>query len=501
MSTYETFLAKVNEQHDVQKAAQLMMWDREVVMPKGGHKERAQQIATLSRLAHEMRTSEAFAELIESTSAELADADPDSTEVRLVKLVERQVTRYRALPSDYVNRSSMASSEARVAWIEARAENDFAKFQPHLETMIELNQEKASLFGYENEAYDALLDEYEHGMTSAEVRTLFDAVKAATKPLLDAIMERGAEVDDSLLHQPYPIDKQQAYARYIATAVGYDFDRGHLGTVVHPFASNFSRNDARITSRWYDNFVSPGLFGTLHESGHAMYEQGTDPDFSRTPLARGSSLGLHESQSRAIENLVGRTLGFWQKHFPKLQETYPEQLGEHDAEAFWRAINKVQPSFIRVEADELTYNFHIILRFELEQAMLNGDLAAADLPTAWNDKMQSLLGIVPPSDTLGCLQDVHWTRPGFGYFPTYALGNLYGTQFVEAMRAQNPSIQADLENGEITQFVQWMRDNIHVHGSRFTPREIVLKATGKPLGHQPFVNYVTKKFSAIYALD
>lgn len=501
MSNYTQFLAEVNEQSDILKAAQLMSWDREVNMPQGGQEERALQLATLSRLLHKRGTSDQFGALLEDVSAELKEADPDSDEVRLVQLVKRQFDRARALPLDYVQRSSMASSKARVAWMEARNENDFAKFQPHLETVIELCQELVEYFGYEDEKYDALLDLYERGMKSAEVRSLFDTVKAATVPLLEAIVERGKPVDDALLRQPFPVDKQMEFARYIAESVGYDFNRGHLGTVVHPFATSFSRNDARITSRWYPEFINPGLFGTLHESGHAMYEQGTSPAFSRTPLARGGSLGLHESQSRAIENIIGRTLGFWNKHFPKLQQTFPTQLGNHTAEQFWRAINKVQPSYIRVEADELTYNFHIILRFELEQAMLNGDLLAADLPTAWNDKMKELLGVVPPTDTLGCLQDVHWTRPGFGYFPTYALGNLYGSQFVEAMKAQNPTIEADIQQGNTTQFVGWMGENIHQHGSKFTPREIVQKATGKLLTPEPFIRYVTDKFSQLYELD
>jgi carboxypeptidase Taq len=367
--------------------------------------------------------------------------------------------------------------------------------------IVALCQEMAELYGYEDEKYDALLDKYEPDMKTAEVRAVFNAVKEELTPLSQAIATRESAVDDSLLHQDYPIDKQKEFARYIAEAVGYDFERGHLGTVVHPFATSFSRNDARITTRWYPDFINPSLFGTLHESGHAMYEQGTHPDLSRTPLARGTSLGIHESQSRMIENLVGRNRGFWQAHFPRLQSLFPDQLGQHTSEDFYRAINKVQPSFIRVEADELTYNLHIILRFELEQAMLNGELVVADLPTAWNDKMQALLGIVPPTDSEGCLQDVHWSRPGFGYFPTYALGNLYAAQFWQTAVSQHPEIMDELAEGRTDTLVGWLGDNIHQHGRKFTPTELVERVTGRPLSHQPFVSYVTEKFTDLYGLN
>jgi carboxypeptidase Taq len=262
-----------------------------------------------------------------------------------------------------------------------------------------------------------------------------------------------------------------------------------------------SRDDARITARWYENFLAPALFGTLHESGHAMYEQGTHPDLSRTPLARGTSMGIHESQSRMVENVIGRSLGFWQRHFPRLQETFPEQLGDETADAFHKAVNKVQPSLIRVEADEVTYNLHIMLRFELEQAMLNGDLKAADLPAAWNDKMQELIGVVPPNNSDGCLQDIHWSSPSFGYFPTYALGNLYAAQFFEAALEQNPSIKEEYENGRVDGLMNWLGENVHQHGRKYTPDELILRATGKPLTHEAFTRYIWDKFSNLYDLE
>lgn len=500
MTHYTQLLEKVYEINDLSKASAVLSWDREVNMPKAGTAERIQQMTTLQQVVHRLSTADALGELIEKASAELNGVDPDGVEKRLLRLLARNFARARKLPDEFVRRMALISGVARQAWAEAREQSDFAHFRPHLEQIVALCREMAELYGYQEEKYDALLDLYEEGAKTAEVRAVFAAVAEATVPLLQAIVERGRPIDDSLLHQPFPVEAQQAFARYIASAVGYDFARGHLGTVVHPFATSFSRNDARITSRWYPNFLNPGLFGTLHESGHAMYEQGTDPAFSRTPLARGASMGLHESQSRTIENIVGRSLGFWRVHYPKLQEHFPQQLGAHPVEAFYRAINKVQPSFIRVEADELTYNLHIVLRFELEQALLNGDLEAADLPEAWNAGMQRLLGVTPPNDAQGCLQDVHWSGPSFGYFPTYALGNFYGAQFFEAMTAQEPQIADELAAGRVEGLVRWLRENIHRHGSQFLPGEVVLRATGRPLSHEPFVRYATAKFSSLYEL-
>ncbi|HIP71710.1 MAG TPA: carboxypeptidase M32, partial [Anaerolineae bacterium] len=386
------------------------------------------------------------------------------------------------------------------AWLEAREANAFAGFAPHLEKIVALNREMAELYGYEDELYDPLLDKFERGMKTADVRAIFNAVKEELIPLRAAVAERAEAVDDSFLHQPYDVAAQKEMARILAAAVGYDFSRGHLGTAVHPFSTSFSRDDARITTRWNPDFINAALFATLHEAGHAMYEQGTAPDLARTPLARGTSSGIHESQSRMMENVVGRSRGFWQAHFGALQAAFPAQLGGVDAEQFYRAVNKSQPSYFRVEADELTYNFHIILRFELEQALLNGDLAVNDLPAAWNDKMAELLGVTPPDDLQGCLQDIHWTSPTFGYFPTYALGNLYAAQFWETAVAQNPPIGEAMAGGNPAPLVEWLRENVHGYGRKFPPAELVQRATGQPLSHKPFIRYAAAKFSEIYEL-
>lgn len=500
MSEYLQLLERVHELDDLNKAAALMSWDREVNMPRGGAAERIAQMTTLSSLSHRMATSDEMGEAIERAAAELDGAAYDSDEAALIRLLRRNYADARKLPSEYVARSAAVSGQAREAWVRARAESDFGRFRPWLEQVVELCQEMADYYGYEDERYDALLDKYETNMKTAEVRAIFDAVKAELVPLREAIDRSQVELDDSIVHRPYPVEKQQAFARTIAAAIGYDFERGHLGTVIHPFATSFSRNDARITTRWYPDFLNPSLFGTLHECGHAMYEQGTAAALARTPLARGTSLGIHESQSRMMENVVGRSRGFWQAHFPALQEYFPKVLGDNTAEDFYRAINKTQASYIRVEADELTYNFHIILRFELEQAMLNGDLAVADLPIAWNDKMRDLLGVTPPDDAQGCLQDVHWSRPGFGYFPTYALGNLYAAQFYETAVAQDPAVGEELGRGSTAALLAWLRENIHRHGKKFTPGELVVRVTGRPLDHAAFMRYATAKFGELYGL-
>lgn len=499
-TNYQKLLDRIHEIDDLSKALKVLNWDREVNMPKAGTAARVQQMTTLSTLIHVMSTTDEMGDLIEAAAAEIEGADYDSNEASLIRYLQWSYPNARKLPPEFVARVSEVSGHAHQVWVKARAENDFSSFRPWLEQIIELGREMAELYGYEDEKYDALLDKFERETKTAEVRAIFAAVKDALLPLRQAIDERGVTIDDSMLYQPFDVAKQKAFAHHIAPKVGYDLSRGHIGTVIHPFAISFSRDDSRITTRYYPEYIGPSLFGTMHESGHAIYEQGTHPDLARTPLARGTSLGIHESQSRMMENMVGRSLGFWQAHFSDLQSFFPDQLGNHSAVNFYRAINKVYPSFIRVEADELTYNFHIILRFELEQALMNGELDAGDLPEAWNAKMEELLGIVPTTDSDGCLQDVHWSRPQFGYFPTYALGNLYAAQFLETAVAQEPAIVEGMASGNSEALLSWLGENIHQHGSKFTPRELVTRVTGRPLDHSAFVRYATKKFAAIYEL-
>ena len=499
-NAYDVLLAEVHELNDLGKAAAVLSWDREVNMPPRGEAARVAQMTTLRRLIHQRSVSDDALARLEAAAETLVDADPEGDAACLIRVLRRDQAQARKLPEAFVVESSQVGAKAWQVWKAAREADDFASFRPHLERLIELQREKADLLGHGGAPYDALLDLYEEGARSAELRAIFDAVKAETVPLLEAIVASGRPVDDAPLHQPFPLAQQEAFARHIASAVGYDFARGHLGTATHPFATSFSRDDARITTRWDPGFLSPALFGTLHECGHAIYEQGTDAALARTPLARGTSSGIHESQSRMIENLVGRSLGFWSAHYPELQRHFPSQFGEIALADFYRAINKVQPSLIRVEADELTYTLHIILRFELEQALLSGDLSTRDLPTAWNDAMVTLLGIRPPSDREGVLQDVHWSGSSFGYFPTYALGNLYAAQLHACAVAQRPDIAADLAQGRCASLVAWMGQAVHRHGRKFPPRVLIERATGRAVDEAPFLAYVREKYSAIYEL-
>ncbi len=500
-SKYSTLLERVQELNDLQKASALLMWDRQVIMPEAGNDVRVKQITTLRRLTHNMFTDDSFGELIEEAAQEIDGKPYESNEASLIRYLRESYEEERRLPEDFVTRVSETSGKAHSVWVRAREDNDFASFAPWLEKIVDLGREMAELYGYDEVLYDALLDKYERGMTTAQVRALFDATKAATGSLLEAIQASDRAISDDVVKQHYPIEGQQEFARYIAEAVGYDFGRGYLGTAVHPFASSFSRNDARITTRWYPDYLNPSLFGTLHESGHAIYEQNTHPSLERTPLARGTSFGMHESQSRMFENYIGRSLPFWREHFPRLQQIFPEQLDRVTVEQFYQAINKVQPSFIRVEADELTYNLHIILRFELEQALLNGELSVSALPDAWRDKMRELLGVVPPTDREGVLQDIHWARPSFGYFPTYALGNLYAAQLFAAAKEQEPAIADELQQGKVDALMRWLGENVHQHGRKFHGSELIKRATGQPLSHDAFVAYATAKFGDIYGLE
>jgi carboxypeptidase Taq len=500
MNMTEALLNRIYEISDLRKAARVLAWDREVAMPRGGSADRIQQIATLRKLSHSLYASDEMGELIDTASSELNGNGNDSFEASLIRFLRRDYDKARRLPGEFVGRQATISNQAMAAWKDAHASNNYNLFKPWLAKIVELEAETAEHLGYSDEPYDALLDRYEPDARTADLRAIFEAAKGELISLYRAIAERGLAVDDRILRQPFEIARQKEFANYIANAIGYDFDRGHLATAVHPFSTSFSLNDVRITTRYKSEFLSPSIFATLHEAGHAIYVQNIHPALNRTPLAKETSAGLDESQSRLVENIIGRSRGFWRAHLEKLQAIFPGQLGEATLDEFYRAINKVQPGFIRVEADELTYNLHVNLRFELEQALLSGQLSVEDLPAAWNDKMESYLGIVPPGDSVGCLQDIHWTMVGFGYFPTYALGNLYAAQFYDAAAAQIPSFYDELESGEITSLMAWLRENIHQHGRKLTPAEVVKRTTAKPLSHKAFVRYATEKFTELYSL-
>jgi len=485
---------------DLEAAAELLGWDQQTNMPPGGAQARAMQLATLSRMAHERLVSDEVRAALEAAESEVEGLDDDSDDVRLVRKVRRDFDKATKVPADWVGEFSRVTALAHEAWEKARADADFSRFQPHLEKIVGLRRDYVEFFAPYDHVYDPLLDDFEPGMKTAEVKAVFSELRAEQVPLIQDIVERGKPVDDSVVHQHFDEQKQWNFGIEVAKAIGYDFDRGRQDKSVHPFTTGFSTGDVRITTRFDTEFLNTGLFGTMHESGHAMYEQGVNPEYERTPLGRGASLAVHESQSRMWENLVGRGRPFWIHSYPRLKEVFAEQLGDVDLDAFYRAINKVAPSFIRVEADEATYNLHIMVRFELEMAMMEGGLSVADLPEAWNEKFEDFLGLVPPDDAKGVLQDIHWSGGTIGYFPTYALGNLVACQLWERIEEDIPDLRASIEHGQFDVLLGWLRENVHKHGAKYEPLELLTKVTGSGLTAEPYLRYLRAKFQEIYEL-
>jgi len=481
---------------DLNAASGLMSWDQETQMPPEAARVRGLQMATLAGLGHELFTAPRLSELLEQ-----AQPGEDETDVALLKVTRRDHAKATRLPGEFVEEQSRAASEAHHAWISARQDNDFASFAPHLEKMVDLARRYADLQGYDEHPYDALLDDYEPGMRVAQVRSIFTDLRERTLPLLRRIVAAGDATDYSVLSRPFAPAAQRAFALKIAReAFGLSPEFSRLDESAHPFQTNFSRSDLRVTTRFDEHYFPMSLFGTWHETGHAMYERGVSARLERTPLSRGASLGVHESQSRMFENLLARSRPFWQHHFGEFAQVAPEVARGQDAESLYRAVNRVRPDLIRVEADEVTYNFHIMLRFELELALLEGGLKVADLPEAWNARMSEFLGVTPPDDAQGVLQDIHWSAGLIGYFPTYTLGNLLSVQLLDAAK-QDAAIAADLQEAEYDRLREWLVQNVHQYGRSRTPGEIVLGATGKPLSADAYVSYLEDKYGDIYGLS
>jgi carboxypeptidase Taq len=489
---------RLSEISDLNNTLALLNWDQQTYMPHGAVGARSEQLSTLSRLAHELFCADETGRLLDA-AAPLAEQLPyDSDEAALVRVARRDYERERKLPADFVAELSRVRSVGRAVWAEARQKSDFALFQPHLEKIVELVRRQADYLGYAEHPYDALLDLYEPDMRTSEVRALFAELREGLAPLVRTVAARPDAVDSSLLEQDYDEQTQIKVGEQIIATIGFDFERGRQDFSAHPFCTSFAATDVRITTRVARNQLGQALFGTLHEMGHALYEQGTGPTLARTPLARGASLGMHESQSRMWENLVGRGRAFWRHFLPLLQQTFPAQLGGVDVAQFYRAINRSQPSLIRVEADELTYNLHIMLRFELELALLEGALSVAALPAAWNEGMQQYLGLTPPNDALGVLQDVHWSGGMIGYFPTYTVGNVISAQLFEQARAELGDLDAQFAAGEFGALLGWLRRNLHTHGRKFTPRELLERIVGGRVQAGPYLAYLRGKFGELY---
>lgn len=508
LATLRPLTTRLIEIYHLTGAASLLSWDQETYMPRGGGRARAEQIATLHTLAHERLVSPEIERLltqwVDPASGQAIDSaeEPwDEAARALLREVWRDFNRARKLPADFVKRLSRETSLAQQVWTEARKKNDFRMFLPHLQTIIALKQQEAEYLGYRESPYDALLDTYEPGITASQLAPLFAALKARLVPLLNRILNAPVTIDDSFLFRSYDTGRQMEFGRLVLTAMGYDFDRGRLDLSAHPFTTSFHPTDVRVTTRVYERELPVCLFSCIHEGGHGLYDQGLDPERYGTPLGEPLSLGIHESQSRLWENCVGRSRPFWRCFYPLLQQFFPEQLRDITLEAFYAAINRVKPSLIRVEADELTYNLHIMLRFEVEQDLIEGRIQPEELPSVWNEKMRTYLGIMPSTDADGVLQDVHWSVGSIGYFPTYTLGNLYAAQFYEQAHQEIPNLDAEIEAGRLLVLKRWLNQKIHRWGRTFTADHLVRRVTGRSLSPEPFLTYLEKKFGELYGLS
>lgn len=485
---------------DLEAAGGVLGWDQQTYMPPGGAQGRAMQLATLGRLAHQQLVSDEMGAALVAAESEVEGLDPDSDEIRTVRKARRDFDKARKVPSEWVAEFRRVTALAHQVWEKARAESDFSQFQAPLGEIVQLRRDYANFFAPFEHVYDPLLDDFEPGMKTTEVKAVFGELRPEQILLVQEIVDRGTPVDGSVVHQHFDEQKQRDFGMEVARALGYDFDRGRQDKSVHPFTSGFGTGDVRITTRFDQGFLNTALFGTMHEAGHAMYEQGVNPEFDRTPLGITASLAVHESQSRMWENLVGRSRAFWAGFYRRLQEVFPDQLGSVDLGTFYRAINKVEPSLIRVEADEATYNLHIMLRFELEIELMEGALEVADLPEAWNSRFQEFLGMVPPDDAKGVLQDIHWSAGMFGYFPTYALGNLIAAQLWAKIKQDIPDLDRKIEKAQFGDLLGWLRENVHRHGSKFEPVELLTTVTGSGLTAKPYLRYLREKFGDIYSL-
>ena len=487
------------EVSDLFSATAVLGWDQQTYMPPGGVEARGNQIGTLSSLGHARFISDEVGELLDDLQAYGESLDPGSDDACLIEVTRREYQKQTKVPSDYVAEFSKLTTVAHGAWEKAREGDDFAHFQPHLEKIVEMRRQYADFFAPFEHVYDPLLDDFEPGMKTSQVQKIFAELRPKQVELIKAISEK-PQVDDSFLHLNYEGGKQWEFGELAITKFGYDWNRGRQDKAAHPFTTNFGVGDVRITTRVDENFLNTALFGTLHEAGHAIYEQGVAPDLERTPLGGGASLAIHESQSRMYENLLGRSYDFWVHFYPTLQDAFKTQLGNVDLDTFYQGINKVEPSLIRVEADEATYNLHVMLRLELEIALMEGKLKVADLPQAWNARMEDYLGVVPPNDADGVLQDVHWSSGILGYFPTYSLGNLVSNQLWEKINEDISDLSGQIQRGDFSELLAWLREKVHRHGSKFKPQELVKQIVGQGINPEPYLKYLNEKFGAIYKL-
>ncbi len=497
---YQELIRRAKEVAVLGSCASLLDWDQRTYMPPKGAENRAEQVSLLAGLVHQKATAPEIGALLGEIEGSRLVADAELDAAVNVREIRRNYDRATKLPQSLVEELARVTALAHDVWVEARQASDFARFRPWLDKIVGLKRQEAECLGYAGTPYNALLEDYEPGETAAHLAEVLGELRAELVPLVEAIVGSGRRPDTSILEREYPVEVQTAFARAAAEAIGFDFGAGRLDVTVHPFCSGMGPGDTRLTTRYEPHQFAEAFTGVLHEAGHGLYDQGLDPAHYGTPRGEAVSLGIHESQSRLWENFVGRSLAFWRHCFPRAQQTFPAALGDVTLERFHFAMNDVRPSFIRTEADEATYNLHIIVRFELEQAMIRGDLAAADVPGAWNETFRRLLGLAVPDDARGCLQDTHWSGGGIGYFPTYTLGNLYAAQFFAQARADLGDLDGQFARGEFAPLLGWLREKIHRHGQRYRARDLVLAVTGEPLHHRFLVEHLRAKFGPLYGV-
>jgi carboxypeptidase Taq len=494
-AAYDELKSRLGEVYDLEKAHELLYWDQVVMMPPAGAGARSDIRATVARLAHDRLVDDEIGRLLERVEPETESLPYDSDEASLVRMARRDWKKARKVPTELAAETAKVTADAEEAWAAARQNSDFSAFKPWLDRVLELKRRYVECFAPYDDPYDPLLDDYEPGMKTADVRAVFDRLKQELVPL---IADAASYEDDEFMHGPFPVERQHGLSLELIDRFGFEQNAYRLDTTVHPFCASLSTQDVRLTTRYAEGELT-SLFTAMHECGHGLYEHGISPSLERTPLGDGASSALHESQSRLWENVVGRSRPFWRWFFPSVQRAFPGPLGDVDAEAFYRAVNRVRPSFIRVDADEVTYGLHIIIRFELEQELIADTLSTEDLPEAWNARVEEYLGLEVPEDWLGVLQDVHWSSGGFGYFPTYQLGNVISLQIWERARQALADVDAQIERGEFGELHGWLRANVYAHGRKYLPAELLERVVGGPLDPEPYLRYLEAKFGTAVA--
>jgi carboxypeptidase Taq len=491
---YTELVRRAREEALLDSCAALLGWDEETYMPRSGAEHRAGQLALLAGLSHQRATDPEIDDLLAAVEASDLVRDQLSPEAVNVREWRRLYDRERRLPRGLVEELARITTLAQQQWAAARRAADFGPFRPWLEKVLALKRREAEALGGST-LYDPLLEEYEPGITGREVAALLEDLRRELRPLVDVLRDRGPRPEEAVLRRAYPVERQKAFAASAAAALGFDFQRGRLDVAVHPFCSSVGPDDCRLTSRYDENDFAEGFFTILHEAGHGLYEQGLDRDYRGMPLGEAASLGLHESQSRLWENHVSRSRAFWEHFFPLVREAFPQALSDVTLDTFHRAINVVRPSLVRVRADEVTYNLHILIRFELEQALLSGDLPAADLPAAWSEAYRKYLEIVPPDDAVGCLQDGHWACGMIGYFPTYTLGNVFAAQLFARAAADLGDLDRAFAHGDFAALLQWLRQHVHRHGQRWPAATLIEHATGSRPHPGPLVESLRSRYA------